>query len=87
MQGASVQSLRQEDPLEEKWQPTPGFLPGKSHGQRSLAGYRPQGCKSVGHDLATKQLYSGGDFSSTHKELPHSSLYSLPKSPLNGQFT
>ena len=23
-----------------KWQPTPAFLPGKSHGQRSLAGYR-----------------------------------------------
>ena len=27
------------------WQPTPGFLPGKSHGQRSLAGYSPQGRK------------------------------------------
>ena len=25
------------------WQPTPVFLPGKSHGQRSLAGYSPQG--------------------------------------------
>ena len=24
-----------------KWQPTPGFLPGESHGQRSLAGYSP----------------------------------------------
>ena len=23
-----------------KWQPTPVFLPGKSHGQRSLSGYR-----------------------------------------------
>ena len=22
------------------WQPTPVFLPGKSHGQRSLAGYK-----------------------------------------------
>ena len=29
-----------------KWQPTPVFLSGKSHGQRSLAGYSPQGCKS-----------------------------------------
>ena len=28
-----------EDPLEKKWQPTPVFLPGKFHGQRSLAGY------------------------------------------------
>ena len=25
-----------------KWQPTPVFLPGKSHGQRSLAGYTPK---------------------------------------------
>ena len=24
-----------------KWQPTPVFLPGKSHGQRSLASYSP----------------------------------------------
>ena len=29
-----------------KWQPTPVFLPGESHGQRSLAGYSPGGCKS-----------------------------------------
>ena len=37
-------------PTEGKRQPTPVFLPGKSHGQRSLAGYSPWG-----HDLATKQ--------------------------------
>jgi len=34
-------------PWSRKWQPTPGFLPGKSHGQRSLAGYSPQGCKEL----------------------------------------
>ena len=28
-----------------KWQPTSVFLPGKSHGQRSLVGYSPRGCK------------------------------------------
>ena len=28
-----------------KWQPTPVFLPGKFHRQRSLAGYRPWSCK------------------------------------------
>ena len=28
-----------------KWQPTSVFLPGKSHGQRSLAGYSPGDCK------------------------------------------
>ena len=28
-----------------KWQPTPVFLPGESHGQRSLVDYSPWGCK------------------------------------------
>ena len=28
-------------PWRRKWQPTPVFLPGKSHGQRSLVGYSP----------------------------------------------
>ena len=28
-------------PWRRKWQPAPMFLPGKSHGQRSLAGYSP----------------------------------------------
>ena len=32
-------------PWRRKWQPTPVFLPGKSHKQRSLVGYRPWGCK------------------------------------------
>ena len=30
-------------PWRRKWQPTPVFLPGESHGQRRLAGYSPQG--------------------------------------------
>ena len=38
-----------------KWQPTPVFLPGESHGQRSLVGYHPWDHKRVGHSLATKQ--------------------------------
>ena len=54
MQETWVQSLGQEDPLERKWQPTPGFLPGKSHGQRSLVGYSLQGYRRVGPDLETK---------------------------------
>jgi len=29
------------------WQPTPVFLPGESHGQRSLAGYSPCGLKEL----------------------------------------
>ena len=28
-------------PWKRKWQHTPVFLPGKSHGHRSLAGYSP----------------------------------------------
>ena len=32
-------------PWSRKWQPTPVCLPGKSHAQRSLDGYSPQGCK------------------------------------------
>ena len=36
-------------PWRKKWQPTPVFLPGESHRQKSLAGYSPQGCK-VRHD-------------------------------------
>ena len=44
-----VRSLGQEDPLEKemvrKWQPTPVFLPGESHGRRSLVGYSPWGSK------------------------------------------
>ena len=32
-------------PWRRKWQPTPVFLPGKSHGHRSLVGYSPWGHK------------------------------------------
>ena len=35
-------------PWRRKWQPTPAFLPGESHGQRSLAGYSPWGHKELG---------------------------------------
>ena len=31
--------------LEEEMVPFPIFLPGESHGQSSLVGYSPQGCK------------------------------------------
>ena len=34
-------------PWRRKWQPTPVFLPGESHGQRSLAGYSPWGHTEV----------------------------------------
>ena len=47
-----------KSPWRKNWQPTPVFLPGKSHGQRYLAGYSPWGCKRIGHGLATKQQSS-----------------------------
>ena len=54
-QPASAGDMGREDRWRRKWQATPVFLPGKSHGQRSLGGYSPQDCKRVVHDLATKQ--------------------------------
>ena len=43
--------LGQEDPLEEE-----GFLPEKSHKQKSLAGYSPK-CHRVRHDWVTKHAH------------------------------
>ena len=42
-------------PWRRKWQPTPIFLPGKSHGQRSLVGYSPRGSKESD---TTERLHS-----------------------------
>ena len=47
MQEMRVRSPGWEDPLDRKGQPTPVFLPGKFHGQWSLAGYSPWGPKRV----------------------------------------
>ena len=55
MQETQFQSLGREDPLQKEMVTTPVFLPGESHGQRSLAGYNPWGHKRAGHDKATKQ--------------------------------
>ena len=42
-------------PWRSKWQATPVFLPGKSHGQRSLVGLQSTESQRVRHDLVTKQ--------------------------------
>jgi len=44
-------------PGEGNGNPLQYFCLGKSHGQRSLAGYGPWDCKRVGHDLVTKPKY------------------------------
>ena len=54
MQETQVQSLGWADPLEKEMATTPVFLPGKSHGQRSLAGYSPWGHKESD---ATERLH------------------------------
>ena len=53
MQETRVRSLSQEDPLEKEMEPTPVFLPGEPHGQRSLVVFSPRGCKESD---TTKQL-------------------------------
>ena len=45
VQETQVSSLGWEDYLEKKMQPTPIFLPGEVHGQRSLVGCIPWGTK------------------------------------------
>jgi len=47
MQEMWVQSLGQEDSLEEEMEPISVLLPGRFHGQRSLVGYRQWGCKKL----------------------------------------
>ena len=53
-------------PWSREWRPTPVFLPGESHGQRSLAGYGPRGgkesdsSKRLSTHAQTRREYSGG---------------------------
>ena len=44
-EGDEVQSLGQEDLLEEEWKPTPVFLPVQFNGHRNLVGYSSQSYK------------------------------------------
>ena len=52
-----------------KWQPTPVFLPGESHGQRNLAGYSPWGHKEL--DMTD---WLGVQASNTHKARKNSAV-------------
>ena len=45
-------------PGEEYWWPTPAFLPGEFHGQRSVEGYSPWGCR-VRHHWVTNTNSTG----------------------------
>ena len=43
-------------PWRRKWQPTPIFLPGKYHGQRSLVGYSPGDREELDTTETTKHI-------------------------------
>ena len=57
-------------PWKWKWHPTPVFLPGKSHEQRSLADYSPWGCKNVGYNLVTLEKAMAPHSSTLAWEMP-----------------
>ena len=48
--------MAQEDRLEKGMATFPVFLPGESHGQRSLAGYGPWGFKELDMTEATEYM-------------------------------
>ena len=45
-------------PWRRKWQPTPVFLPGESHGQRRLGGYSPWGDKESDMTKVIEHIHS-----------------------------
>ena len=63
-------------PWRKKWQPTPVFLPGESHRQRSLVGYSPWG-RRVRHDWVTNTH----THTHTHMSFWASLLAQLVKNP------
>ena len=68
-------------PWRRKWQLTPVFLLGKSHGQRSLVGYSPWGRQRVEHGLVTKQQQAKG---TTHFSF-NIQIFNFPVSDFKGQ--
>ena len=42
-----------KNPRRRAWEPTAVFLPGESHGQRSLVAIQSMGSQRVGHDCVT----------------------------------
>ena len=55
-------------PWRRAWQPTPGFLPGESQGQRSLVGYGPQCHKDS--DMTEETLHTCMEAQTIKKNLP-----------------
>ena len=81
MRETRVRSLDREDPLEmemipwrRKWQPTPVFLLGESHGERSLVGYSP--CSLKESDMTERCSGSWKKRGRKHTELQGSATLS-----------
>ena len=62
-----VQTLGRKDPLEKEMATHSVFLPGKSHGQRSLTGYSPWGHRELDMTEATEHAPT------THRGYPRAS--------------
>ena len=61
-----VRSLSAKEPLEEEMTTTPVFLPGESHGRRSLADYSPQRHKELDKSEVTPERVI--DFSGNYED-------------------
>ena len=85
----SVPGLRRS-PWRREWQPTPVFLPGEFHGQRSLVGYSPWSHKrsdtterltlSLVRNVELRSYHQPEEFRKGQKEREGSSPYVLPMS-------
>ena len=78
-----------EIPCRRKWQPTPVFLPGKFHEQRSLKGYSPCGHKGSDTESTTATKFNTVQFSSvqlhSHVGLCDTMNRSTPGLPVHHQ--
>ena len=61
-------------PWRRAWQPTLVFLPGESHGQRSLVGYSPQGCNELDMTEVTQYAHMHASMHRLVNGLPGSSV-------------
>ena len=71
-------------PWRRTWQPTPAFLPGEFHGQRSLAGYSPQSHKEsdTTERLSTLHSLCGNSPLETYVPKGNSFCSLMDKTPL-----
>ena len=78
MQETWVRSLGQEDPLEEEMATYSSIFAGKSHGQRTLVGYSPWGCKESDVTECTHTHTHTPQASTPCRELPGGPVVRAP---------